>query len=74
MFEQIFDEYRKAVDSSFKMQQELYRQWMNGWPVKPPDVEKAVDRGAFQDQIRAHQKKMEPDPGGMHGEASRVAQ
>ena len=57
MFEQIFDEYRKAVDSSFKMQQEMYRQWMNGWPVKPPDVAKAVDRGAFQDQIRAYQKK-----------------
>ena len=57
MFEQIFDEYRKAVDSSFKLQQELYRQWMNGWPVKPTDVTKAVDRGAFQDQIRSHQKK-----------------
>ena len=57
MFEQIFDEYRKAVDSSFKMQQEMYRQWMNGWPVKPPDVTKAVDRGAFKDQIRSYQKK-----------------
>jgi len=57
MFEQIFDEYRRAVDSSFKMQQELYRQWMNGWPVKPPDVTQAVDRGVVKDQIRSYQKK-----------------
>jgi len=57
MFEQIFAEYRQAVDSAFNMQQEMYRQWMNGWPVKPPDVTKAIDRGAFQDQIRSHQKK-----------------
>jgi hypothetical protein len=57
MFEQIFDEYRKAVDSSFKMQQEMYRQWMNGWPVKPPDVATGGDRGAIKDQIRSYQKK-----------------
>ena len=38
MFEQIFEEYRKAVDSSLKMQQEMYRQWMNGWPVNPSEV------------------------------------
>ena len=57
MFEQIFDEYRRMVDSSFKMQQEMYRQWMNGWPVKPPDVTKAVDRGVIKDQIRCYQEK-----------------
>ncbi len=57
MFEQIFDEYRKAVDSSFNMQREMYRQWMNGWPVKPPDVTKAVDRGEVKDEIRSYQKK-----------------
>ncbi len=57
MFEQIFDEYRKAVDSSFKVQHEMYRQWMNGWPVKPPDVAKSVDRGMIKEQIRCYQKK-----------------
>jgi len=57
MFEQIFDEYRKAVDSSLKMQQEMYRQWMNGWPVKPPDVTPVMDRGAVKEQIRSYQKK-----------------
>lgn len=56
MFEQIFDEYRKAVETSFRMQQELYRQWMNGWPVKPPDV-RVVDRPAVREQIRSYQKQ-----------------
>lgn len=56
MFEQIFDEYRKAVEASFRMQQELYRQWMNGWPVKPPDVQ-VVDRPAVREQIRSYQKQ-----------------
>jgi hypothetical protein len=53
MFEQIFDEYRKAVDSSFKMQQDLYRQWMNNWPVKTPDA----SEGTVEDQIRSYQKQ-----------------
>ena len=66
MFEQIFDEYRKAVETSFRMQQELYRQWMNGWPVKPPDVRvvdrpavdvRVVDRPAVKEQIRSYQKQ-----------------
>ena len=56
MFEQIFDEYRKAVEASFQMQQQLYRQWMNGWPVKPPDVG-AVDGPAVKEQIRSYQKQ-----------------
>jgi hypothetical protein len=56
MFEQIFDEYRRAVESSFKMQQELYRKWMNGWPVKLPDVTVA-DRPAVKEEIRSYQKQ-----------------
>jgi len=43
MFEQIFEEYRKAVDSSFKVQQEMYRKWMNLWPVKPPDFDASLE-------------------------------
>jgi hypothetical protein len=56
MFEQIFDEYRKAVESSFIIQQELYRKWMNGWPIKPPDVPVA-DRPAVKEQIRSYEKQ-----------------
>jgi hypothetical protein len=57
MFEQIFDEYRKAVESSFRMQQEMYRQWMNGWPIKPPEVRAGIDRGTVEDQVRSYQKQ-----------------
>jgi hypothetical protein len=56
MFEQIFDEYRKAVESSFKVQQELYRKWMSGWPVKPSDVPVA-DPPAIKEEIHSYQKK-----------------
>jgi hypothetical protein len=39
------------------MQQEMYRQWMNGWPVKPPEATAADDRGAVKEKIRSYQKK-----------------
>ncbi len=57
MFEQIFDEYRNAVDSSLKIQQEMYREWMNGWPVKSPDVAAGADRGSVKEQICSYQKE-----------------
>jgi hypothetical protein len=57
MFEQIFDEYRKAVESSLKMQQDMYRQWMNGWPVKFPDGGNGVTGGELREQIVSYQRK-----------------
>ena len=57
MFEQIFDQYRTAVESSFEMQQELYRQWMNGLPIKPPDLGSGTDSGAVKEQIRSYQER-----------------
>jgi hypothetical protein len=57
MFEQIFDEYRKAVDSSFKMQQDMYRQWMNSWPIKMPADAAGVSSEVAEDRIRTYQKQ-----------------
>jgi hypothetical protein len=57
MFEQIFDQYRKAVESSFEMQQELYRQWMNGLPIKPPDLGSGTEPGAVKEQIKLYQER-----------------
>src|SRR3954454_12128150 len=57
MFESIFDDYRKAVDSSFKMQQQMYRQWMNGWPIKTPGEAEETHRGTVEDQIRAYRQR-----------------
>ena len=57
MFEQIFDQYRKAVESSFEMQQEMYRQWMNGLPVKPSDIAATADNGEFKQRIHTYQQR-----------------
>ncbi|MFO0888448.1 MAG: hypothetical protein U0790_04790 [Isosphaeraceae bacterium] len=57
MFEQIFDEYRKAVEQSFQMQREMYRQWMNGWPIKPPEVPDGAVAREVKDQIHSYQRK-----------------
>jgi hypothetical protein len=57
MFETIFDDYRKAVDSSFKMQQQMYRQWMNGWPIKTPGEAGGAQGEAVEDRVRAYQKR-----------------
>ena len=55
MFEQIFDQYRKAVESSFEMQQEMYRQWMNGLPVQPPATGSIAEQRAAREQIQSYQ-------------------
>jgi hypothetical protein len=57
MFEKIFDDYRKAVDTSFKLQQQMYRQWMNGWPVKTPGEAGGAHGGAAEEQIRDYQRQ-----------------
>jgi hypothetical protein len=57
MFEKIFDDYRKAVESSFRMQQQMYRQWMNGWPVKTPGGVGGVRAGSVEEEIRDYQKR-----------------
>jgi len=57
VFETIFDDYRRAVDSSFKTQQQMYRQWMNGWPIKAPGQAGGKEGGAVEDQIRAYQER-----------------
>jgi hypothetical protein len=57
MFEQIFEEYRNAVDSSLQMQQEMYRQWMNGWPIKPSDVANGPAAGSIAEQVASYRRE-----------------
>lgn len=57
MFEQIFDQYRRAVDSSFEMRQEMYRQWMNGLPVKPADLAASGAPDQARDELRHYQER-----------------
>jgi hypothetical protein len=57
MFEQVFDSYRKAVEASFKMQQEMFQQWLNGWPGQVQGNAHGRSIGSLDDQIRSYQKQ-----------------
>jgi hypothetical protein len=35
MFDQVMDNYRKAVESTMQLQRELLRQWTGPWPMVP---------------------------------------
>lgn len=35
MFEQVFENLRKATDSTIQMQQELFKKWVSHWPTMP---------------------------------------
>lgn len=35
MFDQLFESFRKASESSLHAQQEMFRQWMQQWPSTP---------------------------------------
>ena len=36
MFDQLFENFRKASESSLQAQQEMFKQWMQQWPASPP--------------------------------------
>jgi hypothetical protein len=57
MSEDIFEGYRKAVASSFTIQQEMHRRWMNGWPVQRPVVKHDVDQGSVKEQVLSYLEK-----------------
>jgi hypothetical protein len=49
MFDQLFESYRKASESSFHGQQQLFKQWLQQWPAAssltaglPPDWANAL--------------------------------
>ena len=35
MFEQVFESFRKATETSIQMQQELFKKWVSAWPGLP---------------------------------------
>jgi hypothetical protein len=36
MLDQVFDNFRKASQSTLEMQQDLFKQWVNQWSATPP--------------------------------------
>ena len=55
MLDQVFDNFRKASESSLQMQQELFKQWMSHWPAIPTSASSAG--GAMAEQAQSVQKR-----------------
>ncbi len=56
MFDQVFDSFRRATETTLQAQQDLFRQWMSQWPMFPmaPD---GAPGGAADDEIRNLKKQ-----------------
>ena len=52
MFDQVFEGFRKASESSLQMQQELFRHWTQQWLSTPPNA-----AGVSADWARNMQKR-----------------
>jgi hypothetical protein len=52
MLDQMFDNFRKASESSLQMQQELFKQWTQQWPSMPLNA-----AGVSADWVRTFQKR-----------------
>ena len=52
MFDQVFDNFRKATETTLQAQQDLFRQWMSQWPIAPHRVTDASDsQGQVTEQV-----------------------
>jgi hypothetical protein len=51
MFDQLFDTFRKASESSLKAQQDMFKQWMQQWPAMTPNI--AGTPGAWNEAVQA---------------------
>jgi len=52
MLDQVFDNFRKASESTFQIQQDLFKQWVSQWPTTPP-----ATGAAFAEQAHTFQKR-----------------
>jgi hypothetical protein len=52
MLDQMFDNFRKASESSLQMQQEMFKQWAHQWPAMPLNA-----AGVSADWARTFQKR-----------------
>ncbi len=51
VFEEVFDNVRKAAEANLKMQQEIFRQWTTMWPGMP------TPQSIWVDKMRDFQKQ-----------------
>ena len=57
MFEQVFDNFRKASETTLRAQQDLFHQWMTLWPMFPMDPTTPASGGGVSEQARSFQKQ-----------------
>ncbi len=57
MFEQVFDNFRKASETTLQAQQDLFHQWMSQWPMIPMESTAAGNKVAVNEQARSFQKQ-----------------
>jgi len=57
MFEQVFDSFRKASETTLQAQQDLFHKWMSQWPMFPMDSAAPVSNVAVNEQARSFQRQ-----------------
>ncbi len=60
MFEQVFDNFRKASETTLRAQQDLFHQWMTHWPMFPMGPTTPASGGGVSEvseQARSFQKQ-----------------
>jgi hypothetical protein len=60
MFEQVFDNFRKASETTLRAQQDLFHQWMTHWPMFPMGPTTPASGGGvseISEQARSFQKQ-----------------
>jgi hypothetical protein len=56
MFDQVFDSFRRATETTLQAQQDLFRQWMSQWPMFPMAPGEASD-GTVSEDVRNLKKQ-----------------
>ncbi len=57
MFDQVFDSFRKASETTLQAQQDLFHQWMSQWPMFPLDSTPPASKGVVSEQARSFHKQ-----------------
>ena len=55
MFDQVFDNFRKATETTLQAQQDLFRQWVSQWPSFP--MASAMPSSGVPEKVRTFQKQ-----------------
>jgi hypothetical protein len=55
MLDQVFDNFRKATETTLQAQQDLFRQWMSQWPMLP--MAPTPSGAGMTEQARSFQKQ-----------------